>query len=151
MYSMATISEDVVSTSGVTFDSYLDDVEVFLGDWTLNTNLTHAVGTVLGPQPNECQTDVDFNGTKRGPRRDATTSNKISTTVLINGRIAASLQDICNSCEARVFSTGGRLISRHITGTALLEINQNIPSGIYFIAFYQPDGTVSTRKFVYAK
>jgi hypothetical protein len=149
MYSMSTISEDVVSTSGVTFESYLDATEVFFGLWDINNTLQHAVGTFEGSQPEDCSTDIDFSGTKRLLSDEV--SRESSVALSVNGKPVVFLQGVCLECPIAISNLQGQIINYATDGVAQLTLPSNLLTGLYFITLQGTDGKRRTQKFIYTR
>ena len=148
MYSMATISEDVVGTSGVTLPSWLDNVEAFFGRWDINQNLVHAVGYFEGSQPAGCQTDVDFSGTKSYDVGNEVVKQR-TIELRINGRVITNLELGCENCVLRIVNINGQVIDQRVSNGNHVDLTLTIPDGVYFAVNERKDGSLSAQKFLY--
>jgi hypothetical protein len=147
-YAMATFSEDVVETSGVTAFSWGLGIEGFLNLWNISHDVDGQLGEIIGENPTDCNTEVSI----VSPRSN---QQQLENSLLsINQSVAIKIPRNTDVRETlRLINVNGQVMhNARLQELDAIDLSlPGLPSGVYFVSLLRADGTSFTTKIVHAR
>jgi hypothetical protein len=147
-YSIATFSEGVVETSGVTAFSWMLSIEGFLNLWNISHDVDGQLGEIIGENPRGCGTDVSI----ISPRSD---QQQLENSLLsINQSFAIEIPRNIDVRETlRLINVSGQVMyNARLQELDAIDLRlPGLPSGIYFVSLLRADGTSFITKIAHSR